>query len=139
MSVIEDAVAFVGITSFAFASINILANWGTKLVHWVPSHSVIASGIAGGLAGIGSGLTLAGIGFFPEQVEQFWKAQEIDSARTRYMMKRVLIFSLPFFMVILFTKPTAALVGRKISLSHMASYAIFDAFLSLSGYNLLRN
>ena len=71
MSAINDAVAFVGITSFAFTSFNIAVSWGTKLVRWIPSHSVVASGIAGGLAGVGSGLSLAGLVFFQNKSSIF--------------------------------------------------------------------
>jgi len=139
MSAIEDAVAFVGVTSFAFGTVNVAVNFGSKLVSWIPSHSILASGVAGSLAGVGSGLSLASLAFFPKQVEQFWKAQNIDSARTRYLMKRIFVFSMPFFMTMLFTKPLAALVGRKISMGHITAYATFDAFLSLHGYNQLKS
>ena len=69
MSAIEDAAAFVGMTSFTFGAINAAVCWGFRLVRWIPSHSVVASGVAGGLAGVGSGLALASLAFFPTQVQ----------------------------------------------------------------------
>lgn len=138
MSAIEDAVAFVGVNTFIFGALNVSVCWGSKFVQWIPSHSVLASGIAGGLSGVGSGLAVGTLAFFPKQVEHFWKSQQIDSARMRYLMKRILVFSLPFFMTLLFTKPLAALVGRDLSLRQMAAYATLDAYLSLYGYNQLK-
>jgi len=139
MSAIEEATAFMSISSLTFGMINAGVCWGSRLVSWIPSHSIFESALAGGLAGAGHGLTLAGLGFFASQVQQFWKVQRIQSATMRYFLKQTLVFSIPFFTATLFTKPLALLLGREVSIKTVASYGAFNAMLSLYSYNLLKS
>lgn len=135
---IEDTTAFITISALTIGAMNVIVNWGARRIEWVPSHSICASGIAGGLAGLGNGLTLSTLAFFPKSVNQFWKREGLQHARQWFLMKLVMVFAIPFFTAILFTQPVASLFGREISMSTTLSYGVFDGTLCLFNYYLMK-
>jgi len=135
---IEEASAFVLISSALFGAVNLGVNWGSRWVEWIPQHSASASAIVGGLAGAGSGVAISLLAFSPHQIDRVRRAQGVESENLKLLAKHITLFMTPFFMTLLCTPYMTLLLRDQLSMRITFSYAALDGVLGVAYYHIIK-